>query len=120
VVLAEGVLLSPAGGPDVMVEQLDHLIEVAQRPNIEIRLIDPDRRPSAISGFELLTRQGEIRPFMAVTFSVDGPDYIDVEDRVAKFVRRFDHLVSTALSTTETLQRLHDIRKTHGRKSNYR
>ena len=57
---------------------------------------------------------------MAVTASVDGPTYIDVDDRVAKFVHRFDLLASKALSTKETLQRFHDIRKTHDRKSNYR
>jgi hypothetical protein len=50
---------------------------------------------------------------MAVTFSVAGPHYFDVEDQVAKFVTRFDHLVHTALPPSDTLRRIEDIREKH-------
>jgi transcriptional regulator with XRE-family HTH domain len=111
--LSEGVLLDPVGGPAVMVEQLDHLLEVGQRANIDLRLLGPGRAPSAIGGFELLTRQDDVDPFMAVTFSVAGPHYFDVEDQVAKFVARFEHLVSTSVPPDETARRIHDIRESY-------
>jgi hypothetical protein len=50
---------------------------------------------------------------MAVTASVDGPTYIDVEDRVAKFVARFNHLTATALDTHQSTRRIEAIRKTY-------
>lgn len=97
VLLGLGVLLDPVGGPAVMAEQCDHLIEMAQRPNVDLRIIGPGRSPSALGGFELLTRPGDIDPFMAVTFSVDGPTYIDVGHRISHSADRLNHLVGTAL-----------------------
>jgi hypothetical protein len=111
--LAEGVLSSPIGGGAVMADQLDHIIEAAQQPNIEVRIIDPNRAPSAISGFELLTRPGDVDPFMVVTGAIDGAQYVDADDRIAKYVSRFGHLRDTALSPSETIRRIRDIRKTH-------
>jgi transcriptional regulator with XRE-family HTH domain len=112
-VLAEGVLLDRVGGPAVMVEQLDHLAEMARRPNVELRILGPGRAPAAIGGFELLSRPGEADPFMICTFDVGGPRYHEDPWLVARFASRFDHLVDTALSPTETLSRIREIRESH-------
>jgi transcriptional regulator with XRE-family HTH domain len=111
--LSEGVLRDPVGGPETMVEQLDHLMAMSERPNVELRLLGPGLAPAAIGGFDLLTRQGDVDPFMAVTFSVAGPHYVEVEDQVAKFVARFEHLVSTSVPPDETARRIHDIRESY-------
>jgi transcriptional regulator with XRE-family HTH domain len=112
-VLSEGILLDCVGAPDVMVEQLDHLLELGRRSNVQLRILGHGQAPAAIGGFELLTRRADTDPFMAVTFSVAGPHYFDVEDQVAKFVTRFDHLVHTALPPSDTLRRIEDIREKH-------
>lgn len=120
ILLAEGVLRDEVGGPHVMAEQCDHLIEMARRPTIDLRLLGRGRAPSSLGGFELLTRPNDVEPFMAVTLSVDGPSYIDVADRVAKFVTRFRHLVDTAVSPAATIKRIEDIRDTHIQESHHR
>ena len=111
--LGEGVLRDRVGSRDVMAEQLDHLAELAERPNIDLRMIGPGRAPSAIGGFELLTRPGDIDPFMAATLDVGGARYREDPDVVAKFVSRFNHLLDTALTPSETTRRIRDMRKTH-------
>jgi transcriptional regulator with XRE-family HTH domain len=40
VLIDEGVLRRRVGGPEVMREQLDHLLDVAQRPSVTIQLVD--------------------------------------------------------------------------------
>jgi transcriptional regulator with XRE-family HTH domain len=112
-VLGEGVLRDPVGGGDVMVEQCDHLIELADRPNVEIRILGPGRTPSAIGGFELLARRDDPEPFMAVTADVTGPRYEDRPELVDTFAARFNHLLATALNPSETARRIRDIQETH-------
>jgi transcriptional regulator with XRE-family HTH domain len=114
-VLSEGVLLDRVGGPEVMATQLDHVADLAERPNVDVRIVGPGRAPSAINGFELLSRPGEADPFMAVAFSVDGPSYIDVAYRLTHLVARMNHLLDTALSASESADRIRDIREAHRR-----
>ncbi|MEV7005532.1 helix-turn-helix transcriptional regulator [Streptosporangium sp. NPDC051022] len=44
VVLDEGVLIRPVGDSEVMVEQLDHLLELAQHPAVAIQVLPHDAR----------------------------------------------------------------------------
>jgi transcriptional regulator with XRE-family HTH domain len=37
----EGVLRRQVGGPDVMREQLDYLLEVTEKPNLSVQVVDP-------------------------------------------------------------------------------
>lgn len=47
VLVADGVLRDRVGDSDVMVEQCDHLVEMAQRPNVELRVLGSGRAPAA-------------------------------------------------------------------------
>jgi hypothetical protein len=112
VLLGEGVVRDQVGGPRVMAEQLRHLTEMAQRPNVDVRLLGPGRAPSAINGFGLLVRPGDVAPFLVATLDVTGPNYEERAEIVAVFTRRFEHLLATAASPTETIRRIDDIRET--------
>jgi transcriptional regulator with XRE-family HTH domain len=111
VLLAGGVLQDPVGSADVMAEQLAHLLELAAQPNVDIRILGPGRAAAAIGGFELLARPGDHTPFMAVTLSVAGPHYHEDPYLVSKFVSRFNHLHTTALSPSESVHRIEQLRR---------
>ena len=98
-ILPERLLRDRVGSPYVMKEQLTHLLEQAERPNIEILVLPPDGRDAcAISGFELLSNaRGEL-PFMACTFDVGGVRYHEDPNLVERFLKRFQHLRGVALS----------------------
>ncbi|GAA1262975.1 helix-turn-helix transcriptional regulator [Sphaerisporangium rubeum] len=38
----EGVLRRQVGGPEVMREQLDYLIEITEKPNVSVQIVDPN------------------------------------------------------------------------------
>jgi DNA-binding XRE family transcriptional regulator len=54
--LDESVLLRETGGPAVMATQLDHLRDMAERPNVDIRVVPLDQRAHAggRGGFKLV------------------------------------------------------------------
>jgi transcriptional regulator with XRE-family HTH domain len=114
ILLSESVLHHVVGDPGIMQEQLDHLAEVAQRPNVDLRLLPTDGREiCSPTGFELLTRPGDYQPFMAVTASVGGPSYIEDPLQVDRWLATWRYLDATALPATETTRRLKMIRETY-------
>ncbi|MFI7454947.1 helix-turn-helix domain-containing protein [Nonomuraea sp. NPDC049714] len=51
VLFDEGVLHRRVGGPEVMREQLDHLLEVAAHPSVFIQVVDPECLPGLAGAF---------------------------------------------------------------------
>jgi hypothetical protein len=115
--VAEHVLTDVVGGPAVMVAQLDHLADMADRPNVTIRVLPADGRSvCARGGFQLLTRAGEVDPFMVVTFDVDAPRYVERPEVVAIFTATLAYLdASVALPPDKSTRRIHDITEKHRR-----
>jgi transcriptional regulator with XRE-family HTH domain len=110
--IAESVLHEVVGGSEVMTEQLDYLMEMAERPNITVRLLPSDGRAAcALGNFDLLTRPGDPGPFLVAAFSVVGPDYVERPELVRIFRTNYDYLASVALTPTETTRRIRDIRE---------
>jgi hypothetical protein len=113
-VIPERALHEVVGGPEVMAEQLDYLTEVAERSNIDLRILPADGRGAfAVNSFELLTKPGEIEPFMVVTLAINGPHYQEDHDVVAKFQATLDHLIAAALDPDESTRCIRDIRETY-------
>jgi transcriptional regulator with XRE-family HTH domain len=115
ILIAETVLLDQVGGAEVMREQLDHLIEMAERPNVDLRLLPADGRAAcARGGFELLTSATDSNPFMAVTFGpAGGVYYHENAHEIRPFIAMFDHLNAAAESDLNTTRRLKTIRETY-------
>jgi len=86
------------GGPGVMRAQLDHLLKMAELPNVVVQILpfDAGPHPGQIGAFKIL----ELDDQPGVVW-VEGPDeghFIDREDQVAECIRRYDHLRAMALS----------------------
>lgn len=110
-VLDESCLVRPVGGKAVMLKQLDHIAELASRPNITFQ----------VAPFHL----GEHLPFALPVTLLDLPDgsvvgYAESHARghlertretVAAWERQYDQLVVEALPKAASLALIHKARK---------
>jgi transcriptional regulator with XRE-family HTH domain len=112
VIIAEIVLRLPVGGPKVMRNQVNHVLEMARRPNIVLQVV-----PMAVGA-----HQGFRGPFIVAEFddapsvayqdtAVRGQVIEDAED-VALLVVTWDTIKSEALPRAASLALVEDIAKT--------
>lgn len=92
-VLAEGVLRWPMGGPKVMAEQLDHLVEVSRKPSVRIGVIPwagtVDLAP--MHGFDLFDERAVVAATTTATaILTSAPD-------VAEYAKMFADLEAVAV-----------------------
>jgi transcriptional regulator with XRE-family HTH domain len=118
VVIDEGVLHRPGGGPKAMAAQLIHLIALAERPNVTIRIV-----PYA-SGVNVCM-VGAVRLMSFAWDSVPDIVYLELRDRLvaiddvpaADYHRlAFDHLSKTALDAGSSLAMLRDFSEEYSRR----
>jgi transcriptional regulator with XRE-family HTH domain len=99
------VLRRTKGSRLTMVDQMTHLLALAERPNVDIRVIpdDPELIDLAAS-FTLLTSPGETAPNVA---SADGPDgaiYVEGQSGVAALAQTYDGLAAGAIDSAEAIR----------------
>lgn len=102
VLLDEGVLDRPVGGPKIMRAQLAHLLEVSQLPNVNLR-VHPrsDGYHRGLAGpFKIMTcdPEGDV----AYTEAAEGGRLVLDSAGVRRFAARFDDIGAEALGRTAT------------------
>jgi hypothetical protein len=110
-VVDEGVLRRIVGGRAVMRDQLTHLMDLARRPNIDIRVLraEAGSHASPDGGFDLLTMP---RPYPLVAGISTAAGNLVVEGTDAEaLVRRYDRLRGAALRESATTAFLADLAK---------
>jgi transcriptional regulator with XRE-family HTH domain len=102
VLLEEGVLDRPAGGREVMREQLARLLELGERPNITIRVVRKGKRlHQGLEGpFKIMLFSGELP--MAYTEAAVGWRLVSNPTDVDSFALRHDLLGSIALTREDS------------------
>jgi hypothetical protein len=115
VVLDESVLTRVAGGRDVMADQLRHLVEIADRPNIDLRVLPLDAGgfAAAFGAFSVLTSGDSRQPSLVYTKDRIEPHYID-DSRphdLGRHVALFEHLACAALSPSDSTDLISDTAK---------
>ena len=110
-VLDEQAVRRPIGGPEVMREQLRHLIEAAELPNVTLQLlpIAKGAHPGLAGAFSILEFE-ENDPVVYVD-SPAGNLYLEKKPEVRRFVSSFDLLKAKALDPEETAARLQNAVK---------
>lgn len=95
--LDENLLHRPVGGPKVMREQLAHLLELAERPNVTVRVVpwSTGAHQGLDGSFKILTT--DIGEF-AYTEACGGGRLTPDAEEVSRFARRFDDIGADALS----------------------
>lgn len=99
-VLCESSLQCMVGGPKVMKEQLQHLLDLAGRQNITIQVLpnSAGAHPSMVNPFLLL--RFSIAPHYGVAYMdyLTGSIYRDEPDEVELYDRAFRHLIKNAIT----------------------
>lgn len=113
VVVDEGVLHRPVGGPDVMREQLKHLCEMARRPNIVVRVLPAslgvhDGLP--VAGFVIADFDGS--PSAAYQDTAVRGQVIEDADDVRVLAATWDRLAAEALPRRASLSLVEDVLET--------
>lgn len=115
VILDEAVLRRPIGGPQVMREQLGHLIEVSQRPNATIQVLPyaVGAHPALESDFVILDFGGQARQVVYVEGLV-GQIYMERAQDIQRYEQVFGRLRSMASSPQESVDILVTVREAYG------
>jgi transcriptional regulator with XRE-family HTH domain len=108
IVLDESALLRRYGDADVMREQLEHLVELAGRPNIALQVLPLDGpHPIATGSFTLLQfpQVGGIK-FHDVTYieHLNGCSYLEEETETYRHRLSFERLSAEALGPAESME----------------
>ncbi|GAA3934345.1 helix-turn-helix transcriptional regulator [Actinomadura viridis] len=108
VLLSEGVLDIPVGGPVIMRAQLDHLLVMSQRPNVVVRVVP--REAGAHEGldgpFKIFTvREGDVGFVEAPTGGRLVPEVDEARELRARF-ERIGHLALPVHSSQRLIKSL--------------
>ena len=113
VVLDESVLYRVAGDHQVMRRQLDHLAEMADRPNVDVRILSLTAGvfSAAFGAFQVLTSPGGSDPYMACVEDRAGPHYLDRPHEIEAHASLFEYLSGVALSPADSIDLLRSVSK---------
>jgi transcriptional regulator with XRE-family HTH domain len=110
-VTEERALRRLVGGPEVMGEQLAHLVRMAEQPGITIQVIRDDTAlHAAMQGpFTLMSLQDGSR--VAYEETRHAVHLYDASEAVDDYAREVDHLRHQALPPTESVELINRLRK---------
>ncbi len=110
-ILDEQALRRPVGNSTVMAGQLDHLIEMTERPNVNIQVIPGDVgiHPALKGAFYLLRFDDDWR--VAYEETRRSAYYYDDPDAVEEYAKVVNHLRHMALAPAETRALIAKCRK---------
>jgi len=104
-VMDEGALRRPFGGRQVMIDQVRHVLEAAERPNVDVRILPFASGGHAAGGgaFTLLSFPESDLPDLVYLEQLTGALYIDKHDEVVEYQKAMNALSSIALTPDDSL-----------------
>jgi transcriptional regulator with XRE-family HTH domain len=110
-VILESVLYQDHGAPDVLKEQLLHIVRLAQEHGVDVRIVPSVSRtrgylPISVP-FVLVTTSGQ-RTVVHLENLTDGI-FVDDPDRVASYEAAFERLLGAAMSGDESIRLLSKV-----------
>ncbi|MGP3634776.1 helix-turn-helix domain-containing protein [Streptomyces sp. 24-1644] len=114
-VLAEGVLHQQVGEQSVMHDQLEHLANLAELPNITVQVLPFSRgaHPGMFGPYLLLSFPRVSALDLVLTETPTGNIWMERESEVARYRELFDDARTSALPPTESLGLIRRIAKEH-------
>lgn len=112
-VLAEGVLHQQVGGPTVMRRQLEHLVDMAELPNVTVQILPFSRGAhSGMFGPYLLLSFPRVSALdLVLTETPTGNIWMEQESEVARYRELFHDARTLALPPTESLRLIRCVAK---------
>jgi transcriptional regulator with XRE-family HTH domain len=102
-IIDESALRRDLGGPDVMREQLRHLIEMAALPSVTLQVLPLKAHSALDGGFILLSFHDRDEPDLLYVEYVTGALHIEEEPEVRGCRLKFDRLGVEALSPDDSV-----------------
>lgn len=105
-VIDEAVLHRMVGGPDVMAEQLERLLRVAEQPHVTIQVVPfgAGAHPGMEGPFLILGFPEQADPDVVYVDSTSSGVYLEMPPDVRRYSLMFDHLRATALKPDDTVE----------------
>ncbi|MEU6346509.1 helix-turn-helix transcriptional regulator [Streptomyces sp. NPDC046977] len=112
-IIDETVLRRPAGGPNMMSKQIDHLLDVADLPNVTLQIcpFEAGLHPGGFGPFTIFRFEIPELPDVVCTDSLSRASYGEDKEEVALFREALGEMSMTALSKEDTKKFLGEIRK---------
>jgi transcriptional regulator with XRE-family HTH domain len=112
VVLDEAVLRRHVGGPAMMRDQLKHLAEMAERPNVTIQMLPFQASGCSVEGsFTILRFAEPDLSAMVYLEQLTSALYLDNPEDINSYLRGMRRLTTQALTSSETTQFLRQLLK---------
>lgn len=119
VTLNEGILRRPIGGPEIMTRQLDQLTEIADLPNVSLRVVPfvvgmHDgllTGPFVILRFPLNGDGSDSEPPTVYVDGFTGALYLDKPHEIERYVTAFESIRSVSLNDAGSKKLIHQIAK---------
>ncbi|WP_067567990.1 helix-turn-helix domain-containing protein [Nocardia acidivorans] len=118
--LSEAIVRSKPTGPDVMAQQLMHLAELSERPNISIRMIPLDAESPLwlmVQAFALLEfpplSNRVVEPPIVYAEGYEGALFLEQEAVIDRYRRAINDIQRLALSEDETSTLMRKYAKEH-------
>ncbi|MGH3901086.1 MAG: helix-turn-helix domain-containing protein [Pseudonocardiaceae bacterium] len=110
-VLTEAALRQQVGGPEVMREQLQHLLTMIELPNVSIQIMPfaAGAYPAQNCPFRLLSFPDPEDPAVACIEYPGGAVYVEDAQDVEAFILHFDGLTQRALGPAESAGLIQEI-----------
>lgn len=111
-VVDEGVLHRRLGSPATMAAQLDHIVDMAERVTVDVRVstLDGSEHVAADGPFRVLTDPGAIGPHIVCAIGPTGTvTYHDSVEQVAGHAELFRFLHGRSLGATESIDLIREI-----------
>lgn len=110
-VIDETALRRDVGGPEVMKEQLTHLLEVSQHPKVTLQVLpQPSGAHTGMAGsFTILGFPAEADPGVIYIEHRTGSVYLEQPSEIKEHQIAFEHLRVAALKPTPSQHRLQSI-----------
>jgi transcriptional regulator with XRE-family HTH domain len=106
------ILHQVAGDATVMAGQLDHLTALAERPNVDLRILPRGQTKVSVPGtFTVLQTAGASGPDLAAEDGLRGFRYHDEPSAVADFVNLFERIIGAALPAMASTALIAETRK---------
>jgi hypothetical protein len=111
VVLDEAALRRPIGRPDVMRAQLEHLIEISERPNVSVQVIPLKTGGHAAAGgpFSILRFGEPDLPDVVYLEQLTSALYLDKRDTVDLYLAVMESLCVEALPTSSSVKAISTV-----------
>jgi Domain of unknown function (DUF5753) len=111
VVLDEAVLWRRVGSPAVVREQLSHLAEMAERPNISLQMLPFEKgpHPAMTGGFTILTFPETIASDVVYVENLTSELFMENETEVYRHSLAFNHIRELALQQEESINMINHI-----------